>query len=72
MKLFIAFSLLISLIVFQEQIFCFSLSIPASPGSYQDGNFVIGGLFSLKVTHGDTRSRFGFESTTYVPDYVYA
>uniref|UniRef100_A0A8C8U4X9 Parathyroid cell calcium-sensing receptor n=1 Tax=Peromyscus maniculatus bairdii TaxID=230844 RepID=A0A8C8U4X9_PERMB len=72
MKLFIAFSLLIIFIAFQGQISCFSLNIPASPGYYQDGDFVIGGLFSLKVTFGDMRNRFGFESTTYMPDYVYA
>ncbi|XP_032761612.1 vomeronasal type-2 receptor 26-like [Rattus rattus] len=71
MKLLIAFSLLIVLIVFQEQISCFSLSKPASPGYYQDGDFVIGGIFSLRVTAGDTRSRFGFKDTIYIPEYVY-
>ncbi|KAL6032335.1 hypothetical protein STEG23_026291, partial [Scotinomys teguina] len=54
------------------QISCFSLNIPASPGYYQDGDFIIGGLFSLKVTFGDNRSRFGFDSSIYIPDYVYA
>ncbi|XP_031236828.1 vomeronasal type-2 receptor 26-like [Mastomys coucha] len=72
MKLLIAFSILIVLIVFQEQISCFSLSIPASPGYYQDGDVVIGGLFSLRVTAGDTRSRFGFTDTMHIPEYVYA
>jgi vomeronasal 2 receptor len=71
MKLLIAFSLLIVLIIFQEQISCFSLNIPASPGYYQDGDFVIGGLFSLRVTAGDTRSRFGFTDTIHIPEYVY-
>ncbi|XP_028610191.1 vomeronasal type-2 receptor 26-like, partial [Grammomys surdaster] len=63
-------SLLIVLIVFQEQISCFSLNIPASPGYYQDGDFVIGGLFSLRVTSGDTRSIFGFNDTLYIPEFV--
>ncbi|NP_001092980.1 vomeronasal 2 receptor 51 precursor [Rattus norvegicus] len=72
MKLLIAFSLLIVLIVFQEQISWFSLSIPASPGYYQDGDFVIGGLFSLRVTAGDTKSKFGFKDTISMPDIVYA
>ena len=71
MKLLIAVSLLIVLIVFQEQISCFSLSAPASPGYYQDGDFVIGGLFSLRVTAGDMRSRFGFIDTSPIPEYVY-
>ncbi|XP_032761613.1 vomeronasal type-2 receptor 26-like [Rattus rattus] len=71
MKLLIAFSLLILLTAFQEQISCFSLSKPASPGYYQDGDFVIGGLFSLRVTAGDTRSKFGFTDTTHIPEYVY-
>ncbi|CAH6778448.1 Vmn2r27 [Phodopus roborovskii] len=71
MKLFIVFSLLIILTVFQEKISSFSLNIPSSPGYYQDGDFVIGGLFSLQVTQGDTRTRFGFHSTTYIPEYVY-
>uniref|UniRef100_A0A8C2QN54 G-protein coupled receptors family 3 profile domain-containing protein n=1 Tax=Cricetulus griseus TaxID=10029 RepID=A0A8C2QN54_CRIGR len=65
------FCLLIILIVFQEQISRFPLNTPSSPGYYQDGDFVIGGLFSLQVTQGDTRSRVGFDSTTYIPDYVY-
>ncbi|XP_028617384.1 vomeronasal type-2 receptor 26-like, partial [Grammomys surdaster] len=72
MKLLIAFSLLIVLTVFQEQISCFSLNLPASPGYYQDGDFLIGGLFSLRVTAGNTRSRFGFKDTIYIPEYVYA
>ncbi|KAL1791292.1 vomeronasal type-2 receptor 26-like [Sigmodon hispidus] len=55
-----------------EQISCFSLNIPASTGYYQDGDFVIGGLFSLKVTLGENRSRYGFTSTMYIPDYVHA
>ncbi|GAB1291258.1 Vomeronasal 2, receptor 23 [Apodemus speciosus] len=55
----------------QEQSSCFSFSTPASPGYYQDGDFVIGGLFSLRVTTGDTRSRFGFTDTSPIPEYVY-
>ncbi|XP_052028649.1 vomeronasal type-2 receptor 26-like [Apodemus sylvaticus] len=70
MELLIAFSLLIVLIVFQEQIFCFSLSIPASPGYYQDGHFVIGGLFSLRVTARDKRIKFGFNDTMAIPEVV--
>ncbi|XP_052028644.1 vomeronasal type-2 receptor 26-like [Apodemus sylvaticus] len=70
MKLFIAFSLLIILIEYQEQISCFSLSIPASPGYYQDGHFVIGGLFSLRVTARDNRIKFGFNDTMAIPEAV--
>ncbi|XP_028610330.1 vomeronasal type-2 receptor 26-like [Grammomys surdaster] len=65
MKLFF---LLIVSIVFQEQISCFSLNIPASPGYYQDGHFVIGGLFSLRVTSGNTRSMVN--DTRYTPEFV--
>ncbi|XP_034368032.1 vomeronasal type-2 receptor 26-like [Arvicanthis niloticus] len=60
-------SLLVVLIVFQEQISCFSLNIPASPGYYQDGDFVIGGLFSLRVISGDTRSTLIFHD---IQDFV--
>ncbi|XP_052028640.1 vomeronasal type-2 receptor 26-like [Apodemus sylvaticus] len=70
MKLFIAFSLLIVFIEFQEQISCFSLSILASPGYYQDGHFVIGGLFSLRVTARDKRIKFGFNDTMAIPEAV--
>ncbi|XP_052028645.1 vomeronasal type-2 receptor 26-like [Apodemus sylvaticus] len=68
MELLIAFSLLIVLNEFQEQISCFSLSIPASPGYYQDGHFVIGGLFSLRVTARDNRIKFGFNDTMGIPE----
>ncbi|XP_052028866.1 vomeronasal type-2 receptor 26-like [Apodemus sylvaticus] len=70
MKLCIAFSLLIVLIEIQEQISCFSLSIPASPGYYQDGHFVIGGLFSLRVTARDNRIKFGFNDAMAIPEAV--
>ncbi|XP_052028638.1 vomeronasal type-2 receptor 26-like [Apodemus sylvaticus] len=70
MKLFIAFFFLIFLIVSQGQISCFSLSIPASPGYFQDGDFVIGGFFSLRVTAGDSRIIFGLNDTTNIPDSV--
>ncbi|XP_052028650.1 vomeronasal type-2 receptor 26-like [Apodemus sylvaticus] len=70
MELLNAFSLLIFLIAFQEQISCFSLSIPASPGYYQDGHFVIGGLFSLRVTARDNRIKFGFNDTMTIPEAV--
>ncbi|NP_001092984.1 vomeronasal 2 receptor, 48 precursor [Rattus norvegicus] len=72
MKLLIVFSLLIVLIVFQVQISYVSLNNPASPGYYQDGDFVIGGLFSLRMTTGDTRSKlFDFKDAIYLPEYVY-
>ncbi|XP_021044749.1 vomeronasal type-2 receptor 26-like [Mus pahari] len=71
MKLLIAFSLWIVLIVFQEQISCFSLNIPASLGYYQDGDFVIGGFFSLRVTDRPFINKFTFKSTPYIPEYVY-
>ena len=71
MKLLIAFSLWIVLIVLQEQIFCCFLSIPASPGYYQDGDFVIGGLFSLRVTARHLMSKFSFKNTSYILDSVY-
>ena len=70
MELLNAFSLLMVLIVFQEQISCFSLSIPASPGYYQDGHFVIGGLFSLRGTARDSIIKFGFNDTMNIPDAV--
>ncbi|GAB1291259.1 Vomeronasal 2, receptor 23 [Apodemus speciosus] len=53
-----------------QQISCFSLSIPASPGYYQDGHFVIGGLFSLRVTARDSRIKFGFNDTMNIPEAV--
>ncbi|XP_034368043.1 vomeronasal type-2 receptor 26-like [Arvicanthis niloticus] len=72
MKFLIAFSLLIDLTVFQEHISCFSLNLPASPGYYQDGDFVIGGLFSLRASAGDTRiRRFGFTDINRIPEYVH-
>ncbi|XP_052028648.1 vomeronasal type-2 receptor 26-like [Apodemus sylvaticus] len=70
MELLIAFSLLIVLIEVQEQISCFSLSIPASPGYYQDGDFVIGGLFSLRVTARDNKIKFGFNDAMVIPEAV--
>ena len=70
MELLNAFFLLIVLIVLQEQISCFSLSIPASPGYYQDGDFVIGGLFSLRMTARDSRIKFGFNDTMTIPETV--
>ncbi|XP_052028858.1 vomeronasal type-2 receptor 26-like [Apodemus sylvaticus] len=70
MELLNAFSLLIFVIVFQEEISCFSLSIPASPGYYQDGHFVIGGIFSLRVTAKDSRIKFGFNDTMNIPEAV--
>ena len=66
MKLLIAFSLWIVLIVLQEQISCYFLSISASPGYYQDGDFVIGGLFSLRVTARHLMSKFSFKNTSYI------
>ncbi|XP_052028642.1 vomeronasal type-2 receptor 26-like [Apodemus sylvaticus] len=69
MKLLI-FSLLIFLIAFQEQISCFSFSIPVSPGYYQNGHFVIGGLFSLRVTARYSRFKFGFNDTMTIPEAV--
>ncbi|XP_052028631.1 vomeronasal type-2 receptor 26-like [Apodemus sylvaticus] len=70
MELLIAFSLLIILTVFPEQISCLSLSVPASPGYYQDGHFVIGGLFSLRVTARNNRIKFGFNDTMTIPEAV--
>ncbi|XP_028610347.1 vomeronasal type-2 receptor 26-like [Grammomys surdaster] len=70
MKLLIAFSLWIVVTVFQEQISCFSLNIPASPGYYQDGDFVIGGLFSFKMASGDNRSVLDFNDTLCNPEAV--
>jgi vomeronasal 2 receptor len=73
MKLPAAFPLLaFLLLVFQEQHSSLSINGPASPGYYQDGDFIIGGLFSLRVTAGDTRSRFGFDNTFYITELVYA
>ncbi|XP_021046836.1 vomeronasal type-2 receptor 26-like [Mus pahari] len=53
MKLLTTFSPLIVLILFQDQISCFYLTKSASPGYYQDADFVIGGLFSLRMTLGE-------------------
>ena len=72
MKLLIAFSLWIVLIVLQEQIFCCFLSIPASPGYYQDGDFVIGGLFSLRVMIRRFISKFSFKDAFYLSEFLYA
>ncbi|XP_031236826.1 vomeronasal type-2 receptor 26-like [Mastomys coucha] len=72
MRLLIAFCLRIFLIVFQEQISCFSLSIPASPGYYQDGNFVIGGLFSLRVMIRRFISKLSFNDASYLSEFLYA
>ncbi|XP_028616969.1 vomeronasal type-2 receptor 26-like [Grammomys surdaster] len=71
MKLFIASSLWIVLTVFQEHIFCFSLNLPASPGYYQDGDFVIGGLFSFTVSGGINGSKFEFTDINLIPAYAH-
>ncbi|XP_063094199.1 vomeronasal type-2 receptor 26-like isoform X2 [Cavia porcellus] len=49
-----------------------SLNAPGSPGYYQDGDFIIGGLFSLRVISGDLRSKFGFQHEVYIPPFAYA
>jgi vomeronasal 2 receptor len=49
---------------------CFFLSIPVSPGYYQDGDFVIGGLFFRMTDRGD-RIEFGLNDTMNMPDDVY-
>ncbi|EDK99727.1 vomeronasal type-2 receptor 26 precursor [Mus musculus] len=73
MKLLTAFSPLVVLILFQEQISCYYLTKYASSGYYQDADFVIGGLFSLRVTDGDTFiSRSGVEDTSHIAEYVFA
>ena len=71
MKLLIAFSLWIVLIVLQEQISCYFLSISASPGYYQDGDFVIGGLLSLKVSGRHNKNKFTSGNEYNLPEYVY-
>ncbi|XP_031236832.1 vomeronasal type-2 receptor 26-like [Mastomys coucha] len=72
MKLLIAISPLIVLISFHEQISCFYLTKPASPGYYQDADVVIGGLFSLRVTVGrDFKPIFRFQETIDPLDVVY-
>ncbi|XP_031239940.1 vomeronasal type-2 receptor 26-like [Mastomys coucha] len=72
MKLLIAFSPLIVPIVFQEQISCVYLTKSASSGYYQDADFVIGGLFSLRETAGDIEHRLDFKYTVDPLDVVYA
>ena len=73
MKLLTAFSPLVVLILFQEQISCYYLTKYASSGYYQDADFVIGGLFSLRMTDGDTFiSRSGVEDTSHIAEYVFA
>ena len=73
MKLLIAFSPLIFLILLQEQICYFYMIKHDSSGYYQDADFVIGGLFSLRVTDGNTFiSRSGIEDTSHIPEYVFA
>uniref|UniRef100_H0VW99 G-protein coupled receptors family 3 profile domain-containing protein n=1 Tax=Cavia porcellus TaxID=10141 RepID=H0VW99_CAVPO len=73
MKLSNTFPLLVTIFfIFQEQRFILSLNVPGSPGYYQDGDFIIGGFFSLRVTDGDTRSTFGFQDTYSMPHYVHA
>ncbi|KAM6162677.1 LOW QUALITY PROTEIN: vomeronasal type-2 receptor 26-like [Erethizon dorsatum] len=54
-----------------EQSSILTLNAPVSPGYYQDGDFIIGGLFSLRVTGGNVRSRFGFRDTYSMPQYVH-
>ncbi|XP_058138320.1 vomeronasal type-2 receptor 26-like [Dasypus novemcinctus] len=62
MKFSIAFPLLCVLFsVSQEHNPMKSVHQFPSPGYYQDGDFILGGLFSLRVTDGDDKSRFGFE-----------
>uniref|UniRef100_A0A3B2WB88 Vomeronasal 2, receptor27 n=1 Tax=Mus musculus TaxID=10090 RepID=A0A3B2WB88_MOUSE len=63
MKLLIAFSLVIVLISFQEKMSCFYISVPDSPGYNQDGDFLIGGFFSLRVTGREDRTEFCFNET---------
>ena len=71
MKLLIAFSPLVVLILFQEHISCYYLTKYASSGYYQDGDFVIGGFFSLRVTDREDRIEFGFNDAMNMPDEVY-
>uniref|UniRef100_A0A3B2WCN3 Parathyroid cell calcium-sensing receptor n=1 Tax=Mus musculus TaxID=10090 RepID=A0A3B2WCN3_MOUSE len=72
MKLLIAFSPLIVLIFFQEQISCFYLAKSASSGYYQDGDFVIGGLFSLRMTlGGHLKPKILFKDKTDTLDVVH-
>ncbi|XP_013008412.2 vomeronasal type-2 receptor 26-like [Cavia porcellus] len=67
------FPLLVALFfIFHERGVNLSLSVPASPGYYQDGDFIIGGLFSLRVTSGDMRSKFEFQHTFNILPYVHA
>lgn len=66
------FPLLVALLcIFQKRSSTHSLNAPGSPGYYQDGDFIIGGLFSLRVTSGNMRSKFGFQDTFYIPLMVY-
>uniref|UniRef100_UPI004038A276 vomeronasal type-2 receptor 26-like n=1 Tax=Callospermophilus lateralis TaxID=76772 RepID=UPI004038A276 len=70
MKLSLDFPLLVTIIfVSQEENSILSLNVPASPGYYQDGDFIIGGLFSLRVT--DDNTRFGFKDNVYIQENVY-
>uniref|UniRef100_A0A8D2AKS3 G-protein coupled receptors family 3 profile domain-containing protein n=1 Tax=Sciurus vulgaris TaxID=55149 RepID=A0A8D2AKS3_SCIVU len=71
MKSPVVYSLMVVLLfVLQEKNSILSLNVPTS-GYYQDGDFIIGGLFSLRVTDGYTRSRFGFGDKIYIPDHVH-
>ena len=71
MKLLIAFSPLVVLILFQEHISCYYLTKYASSGYYQDADFVIGGLFSLRLAFGqDFKAKFGSEDKLDTLDIV--
>ncbi|XP_047405652.1 vomeronasal type-2 receptor 26-like [Sciurus carolinensis] len=72
MKSPVVYSLMVVLLfVLQEKNSILSLNVPTSSGYYQDGDFIIGGLFSLRVTNGYTRSRFDFGDKIYIPDHVH-
>uniref|UniRef100_H0VZZ1 Receptor ligand binding region domain-containing protein n=1 Tax=Cavia porcellus TaxID=10141 RepID=H0VZZ1_CAVPO len=67
------FPLLVALLcIFQKRISILSLNAAGNPGYYQDGDFIIGGLFSLRVISGDLRSKFGFQHKLYIPPIEYA
>jgi hypothetical protein len=71
MKLLIAFSPLIFLILLQEQICYFYMIKHDSSGYYQDADFVIGGLFSLRLAFGqDFKAKFGSEDKLDTLDIV--
>uniref|UniRef100_A0A8D2AFG0 G-protein coupled receptors family 3 profile domain-containing protein n=1 Tax=Sciurus vulgaris TaxID=55149 RepID=A0A8D2AFG0_SCIVU len=71
MKSPVVFPLLVVLsFVSQEENSILSLNVPVFPGYYQDGDFIIGGLFSLRVTSGDGSS-FGFGDKFYIPDHIH-